>query len=150
MTHLAKKELARYERNGHPVSFIVLDIDHFKMINDQYGHEAGDYVLTEVARVIKQQLRTQDLISRWGGEEFLAILPDTTIDDAHNGAERIREGLLAHEWRPPNGESISLTISAGVSELRPDDDFNSAINRADRALYSGKEGGRNRVELEAV
>jgi diguanylate cyclase (GGDEF)-like protein len=103
-----------------------------------------------VAGVIKLQLRAQDLIARWGGEEFLAILPDTTIADAHNGAERIREGLLAHEWRVPNGELISLTISAGVSELRPDDDFNSAINRADRALYSGKEGGRNRVELEAV
>lgn len=150
MTYLAKKELARYERNGHPVSFIVLDIDHFKMINDQHGHEAGDYVLKEVARVIKQQLRTQDMIARWGGEEFLAILPDTGIEAAHHGAERIREGLLFHDWRVPTGESIALTISAGVSELRPDDDFNSAINRADRALYSGKESGRNRVEREAV
>jgi diguanylate cyclase (GGDEF)-like protein len=149
MTHLAKKELSRYERSGHPVSFIVLDIDHFKVINDQHGHDAGDYVLTEVARVIQERLRTQDLIARWGGEEFLAILPETTLKDALAGAERIREGLLAHEWRVPNGELITLTISAGVSEFRPDDDFNSAINRADRALFSSKERGRNRVELEA-
>lgn len=150
MTDLAKKELSRYERNGHPVSFIVLDVDHFKVINDEHGHEAGDYVLTQVARVIKEQLRTQDLVARWGGEEFLALLPDTTTEDARIGAERVREGLLAQEWRIPSGEVVSLTISAGVSELRPEDDFNSAINRADRALFSSKERGRNRVELGIV
>ena len=147
MTHLAKKELSRHERSGHPVSFIVLDVDHFKVINDQHGHEAGDYVLTQVARVIKEQLRTQDMVARWGGEEFLVLLPDTTIDDAQIGAERVRQGLLDHEWRVPSGELITLTISAGVSELNRSDDFNSAINRADRALYNSKERGRNRVEL---
>jgi len=77
MTNLAKKEVARFERKGHPVSFIVLDIDHFKTINDQHGHEAGDYVLNQAADVIKCQLRAQDLVSRWGGEEFLVMLPDT-------------------------------------------------------------------------
>ena len=148
MTHMARKEMSKYERSGHPVSFIILDIDHFKMINDQYGHEAGDYVLQEVARVIQEHVRTQDLIARWGGEEFLVILPDTTLQDAQAGAERIRRGLLAHEWLTPDGKIIELTISAGVSEYRPDDDFNSAINRADHALYRGKDGGRNRVELE--
>jgi diguanylate cyclase (GGDEF)-like protein len=149
MTNLAKREFSRFERGGHPVSFIVLDIDHFKMINDRYGHEVGDHILTEVARVIRKQLRTQDLVARWGGEEFLVVLPDTPLNDARAGAERIREGLLAHEWQAPNGDLIDLTISAGVSEIRRDDDFNSAINRADRALYSSKDGGRNRVELEA-
>ncbi|TGN39838.1 GGDEF domain-containing protein [Marinobacter confluentis] len=150
MTYLAKKELARFERSGHPVSFIVLDIDHFKTINDQYGHEAGDFVLQEVARVIQEQLRAQDLVARWGGEEFLAILPDTTIDEASVGAERIRKGLLGNQWTTPGGDVLELTVSAGVSEYRPDDDLNAAINRADRALYRGKEGGRNRVELEAA
>ncbi len=150
MTHLAKKEMSRYERNGHPVSFVILDIDHFKSINDQHGHEAGDYVLKEAARVIKDQLRDQDLIARWGGEEFLVILPDTTLNDALAGAERIREGLVAHKFRAPNGKPITLTISAGVSEFRADDDLNAAINRADRALFRGKESGRNRVELEVV
>jgi diguanylate cyclase len=150
MTQLAKKELSRYERNGYPLSVILLDIDHFKVINDRYGHEAGDYVLKEVARVIKEQLRTQDLIARWGGEEFLVILPDTSIGRAEAGAERIRTGLLAHHWQTPGGEEVELTISAGVSEFRPGDDLNAAINRADRALYRGKNNGRNRVELEAV
>jgi diguanylate cyclase (GGDEF)-like protein len=148
MTHLARKEVSKFERSGHPISFIILDIDHFKLINDQYGHEAGDYVLQEVSRVIREQLRTQDLIARWGGEEFLVILPDTTLQDALAGAERIRNGLMDHDWRTPDGQTVELTISAGVSEYRADDDFNSAINRADHALLRGKEGGRNRVELE--
>lgn len=150
MMHMARKEISKYARSGHPVSFIILDIDHFKMINDRYGHEAGDHVLQEAARVIQEQLRTQDLVARWGGEEFLVILPNTVLQDAQAGAERIRQGLLAHEWRIPDGQIVELTISAGVSEYRPDDDFNSAINRADHALYRGKAGGRNRVELEVV
>lgn len=150
MTYLAEKELARFQRSGHPVAFLVLDIDHFKTINDQYGHETGDRVLEEVAAIIKAQLRTQDLVARWGGEEFLAVLPDTGLGSARASAERVREALLAHDWIAKTGERIDLTISAGVSELRRSDDLNSAINRADRALYRGKEGGRNRVELEAV
>jgi len=150
MTNLAKKEVARFERKGHPVSFIVLDIDHFKTINDQHGHEAGDYVLNQAADVIKCQLRAQDLVSRWGGEEFLVMLPDTALNDARAGAERIRAGFMQHPWHLPGGERIRLTISAGVSEFCQEDDFNAAINRADRALYSSKEGGRNRVETERV
>lgn len=150
MTYLVEKELARFQRNGHPVAFMVLDIDHFKAINDQYGHETGDRVLEDVASIIKAQLRTQDLIARWGGEEFLAVLPDTGLQSAQASAERVREALLAHDWRAPNGEQIDITISAGVSEFRGNDDLNSAINRADRALYRSKELGRNRVELEAV
>ena len=150
MTYLVEKELARYQRSGHPVAFLVFDIDHFKAINDQHGHEAGDRVLEKVASIIKAQLRTQDLIARWGGEEFLAVLPDTGLSSAQASAERVREALLAHDWLAKTGERIDITLSAGVSEFRRDDDLNSAINRADRALYRSKEGGRNRVELEAV
>ncbi|MCR8915218.1 diguanylate cyclase [Marinobacter panjinensis] len=150
MTYLVEKELARFQRNGNPVAFLVLDIDHFKAINDQYGHELGDRVLEDVAGIIKAQLRTQDLIARWGGEEFLAVLPDTRIQSAQASAERVREALMTHDWRAPNGERIDITISAGVSEFRRDDDLNSAISRADRALYRSKERGRNRVELETV
>ncbi|NMT63403.1 diguanylate cyclase [Marinobacter orientalis] len=150
MTCLVEKELARFRRNGHPVAFLVLDIDHFKAINDQYGHETGDRVLEDVAGIIKTRLRTQDLIARWGGEEFLAVLPDTGIQSGQASAERVREALLTHDWLAPNGERIDLTISAGVSEFRAEDDLNSAINRADRALYRSKELGRNRVELEVV
>ncbi|WP_256713503.1 MULTISPECIES: GGDEF domain-containing protein [Marinobacter] len=150
MTELAEKELARFQRTGRPVAFLVLDIDHFKAINDRHGHEVGDRVLIEVANLIKAQLRTQDLISRWGGEEFLAVLPDTGLDSAQASAERMRKALLAHDWLATTGESIDLTISAGASELRPGDNLNSAISRADRALYRSKEGGRNRVELETI
>ncbi len=150
MTYLAEKELARFQRNGHPVAFLVLDIDHFKVINDEHGHEAGDRVLEDVAGIIKDQLRTQDLIARWGGEEFLAVLPDTELRSAQASAERVRQALMSREWQAPSGERIDITISAGVSEFRSDDDLNSAINRADRALYRSKEGGRNRVELEVV
>ena len=106
--------------------------------------------MIEVANLIKAQLRTQDLISRWGGEEFLAVLPDTGLDSAQASAERMRKALLAHDWLATTGESIDLTISAGASELRPGDNLNSAISRADRALYRSKEGGRNRVELETI
>lgn len=150
MTYLVEKELARFQRNGHPVAFVVLDIDHFKAINDQYGHETGDRVLEDVASIIKAQLRTQDLIARWGGEEFLAVLPDTDLQSAHASAERVRQALLAHDWPAPNDEQIDITISAGVSEFRGKDDLNSAISRADHALYRSKERGRNRVELEVV
>lgn len=150
LAYLAEKELARFQRSGHPVAFLLLDIDHFKGINDQYGHETGDRVLEEVAAIIRAQLRTQDLVARWGGEEFLAVLPDTGLESAQASAERVREALRAHDWTAKTGERIDLTISAGVSELRGSDDLNSAINRADRALYRSKEGGRNRVEREAV
>ncbi|MCL7943984.1 diguanylate cyclase [Marinobacter sp. ATCH36] len=150
MTYLVEKELARFQRNGHPVAFLVLDIDHFKLINDQYGHELGDRVLEDVASIIKAQLRTQDLIARWGGEEFLAVLPDTGLQNAEASAERVREALLAHSWLAPDGEQIDITISAGVSEFRKSDDLNTAISRADHALYRSKERGRNRVELEVV
>ncbi|MFO7993618.1 MAG: diguanylate cyclase [Marinobacter sp.] len=150
MTYLVEKELARFQRNGHPVAFLVLDIDHFKAINDEHGHETGDRVLEDVADIIRAQFRTQDLIARWGGEEFLAVLPDTRLHRAQASAERVRQALLAHDWLAPNGDSIDITISAGVSEFRGDDDLNSAINRADRALYRSKELGRNRVELEVV
>lgn len=150
MTYLAEKELARSQRSGHPLSFLLLDLDHFKVINDRYGHEAGDRVLKEVAVVIWQQLRKHDLLARWGGEEFLAILPDTDLDSATVSAERIRAALLGHAWPAPTGEPMQITLSAGVSELQPGDDLAAAINRADRALYRGKEGGRNRVESEAA
>ncbi|WP_372971409.1 GGDEF domain-containing protein [Marinobacter sp.] len=150
MTYLVEKELARFQRNGHPVAFLVLDIDHFKAINDEHGHETGDRVLEDVADIIRAQFRTQDLTARWGGEEFLAVLPDTGLHRAQASAERVRQALLAHDWLAPNGDSIDITISAGVSEFRGDDDLNSAINRADRALYRSKELGRNRVELEVV
>lgn len=150
MAYLAEKELARFQRSGHPVGFLLLDVDHFKSINDAYGHEAGDRVLVCVADVIRKELRAQDLIGRWGGEEFLAILPDTDSEKARASAERVRNAFLAKDWKAITGGDVEVTISIGVSELRAGEDLSAAVSRADRALYRGKSSGRNRVELDTV
>ncbi len=150
MTYLAEKELARFQRSGHPVGFLLLDVDHFKSINDAYGHETGDRVLSCVADVIRKELRAQDLAGRWGGEEFLAILPDTDSGKAQASAERVRNAFLAKDWKAIIGGEVDITVSIGVSELRPDEDLSTAVSRADAALYRGKTSGRNRVELETV
>tara|TARA_R110002167_G_scaffold108665_3_gene277386 strand:- start:1272 stop:2399 length:1128 start_codon:yes stop_codon:yes gene_type:complete len=145
---LAEKEIARFRRSKHPVAFMLLDVDHFKLINDHYGHEMGDKILAEIGRLIPAQLRTQDIVARWGGEEFLVILPDTGIESALASAERIRNALRSHDWAATTGEPIEVTISIGVSEMCENDDRGSVISRADRALYRGKAGGRDRVEQE--
>jgi len=150
MTYLAEKELARFQRSGHPVAFLLLDVDHFKSINDGFGHETGDRVLSRVADVIREQLRAQDLVGRWGGEEFLAILPDTDSAKAQASAERVRNAFLATDWKAIIGGETDVTVSIGVSELRTGEDLSNAVSRADAALYRGKTGGRNRVELEAL
>lgn len=149
-TYLAENELARFQRSGHPAGFLLLDIDHFKRINDAYGHETGDRVLILVADVIREELRSQDLIGRWGGEEFLAILPNTDADKAWASAERIRKAFMTRDWKASTGVGEDMTISIGVSELHQNDDLGSVIGRADTALYKSKSGGRNRVELEIM
>jgi diguanylate cyclase (GGDEF)-like protein len=146
MIDLAEKELARYQRSQHPIGLLLLDIDHFKSINDSHGHEVGDKVLVAVANTIKADLRSQDLIARWGGEEFLVLLPDTDLEQARASAERIRQALMQKRWSFGD-QSVAVTISVGVSEFQEDDGLQSAINRADRALYSSKDNGRNRVEV---
>jgi diguanylate cyclase (GGDEF)-like protein len=146
MIDLAERELARFQRSRHPIGLLLLDIDHFKVINDSHGHELGDKVLVDVANGIKAVLRSQDLIARWGGEEFLAILPDTNLEQARASAERVRQALMQQRWCF-DGQSVAVTISVGVSEFQEDDSLTSAINRADRALYRCKDNGRNRVEV---
>ena len=149
-SYVAEKEIARFQRTGHSVAFMLLDVDHFKIINDRYGHEAGDRILTEIGQLIPAQLRTQDLVARWGGEEFLVILPGTGIDNALASAERVRDALLSHDWKATAGVTMDVTISVGVSELCESDDIASVVRRADQALYRGKAGGRNRVEQEEI
>lgn len=150
MTYLAEKELARFQRSGHPVGFLLLDVDHFKSINDAYGHETGDGVLRSVADLIRRELRAQDMVGRWGGEEFLAVLPDTDSGKAQASAERVRNAFLEKDWAEIAGGDVEVTISIGVSELRAGDDLSTAVSRADTALYRSKNSGRNRVELETV
>ncbi|RBW50657.1 GGDEF domain-containing protein [Marinobacter sp. F3R11] len=145
-SYLAENEIARFRRTGHPVSFMLVDVDHFKSINDRYGHETGDRVLAEIGNLIPAQLRTQDIVARWGGEEFLIILPGTGIDSAMVSAERVGDALRNHNWESVTGRVLNVTVSAGVSELREGDDMASVVSRADQALYCGKAGGRDRVE----
>jgi diguanylate cyclase (GGDEF)-like protein len=145
---LAEKEIVRFQSAGHPASFLLLDIDHFKRLNDTYGHELGDKVLTETGRVMRAHVRAEDVVTRWGGEEFLIILPDTDIKRALASAERICSAMRHHNWQQVTDEPIAVTVSAGVSELCENDDMAAVIRRADEALYRAKDAGRDRAEQE--
>ncbi len=146
MVHLAEKEIARWNRNPSNLAFLLLDIDHFKPLNDRYGHELGDRILSDISTVITNALREQDFVGRWGGEEFLAVLPETDCDQAFISAERVRKAVAETIWEC-EGARLSVTISIGVSQYGTNEDLKSVIARADKALYQGKSNGRNRVEL---
>lgn len=138
----ALREIARARRTGHPLSFVLFDVDHFKAVNDTYGHLAGDIVLREVSRTMTELPRGGDTAVRWGGEEFLVILTDVGIDGARVFAERVRRAI--EELRI--GSIGPVTISAGISELElGEDEPGAAIARADASLYLAKSHGRNRV-----
>ena len=129
-----------------PLSVLVLDADHFKTINDRFGHAVGDVTLVRIADVARHQLRTGDFIARMGGEEFVLLLPGAAADVASAVAERIR-AAIQQDVRRPDGRPV--TVSLGIAQRQPDDDFDSLLNRADRALYEAKTGGRNRFALAA-
>ncbi len=138
-------EFDRSRRYIHQLSAISLDLDHFKNVNDQFGHAAGDDVLRALAQICGAQLRTVDVPARIGGEEFAILLPETAAAAAADVAERIR-AALAQAPIPSGGESIAITASFGVTELRRDDAKpEDALTRADKALYDAKHAGRNRV-----
>jgi len=133
------------ERTGELFSLMVADIDHFKRINDRYGHDAGDVVLKRVARRIRDVLRKYDSAYRYGGEEIAIILPKTNMQQALGIAERLRRTIEQRKFRGPSNRLIDATISVGVAQYRPDDDPDSLFKRADQQLYKAKESGRNRV-----
>ncbi|MBN3574815.1 GGDEF domain-containing protein [Vibrio neptunius] len=143
LEELLPKELARSSRHRQPLSVLLLDIDHFKKVNDTYGHQAGDRVLRTTGKLLILQTRKDDLSFRYGGEEFLVLLPNTDIDNAMIVAEKLREAIKRARMLPTNVESC--TASFGVTEFNGDDDWKSVIERADRALYNAKENGRDRV-----
>ena len=124
----------------------MLDIDHFKKINDSYGHPAGDYVLAEVSRLIQTKIRAEDILARFGGEEFSLILREQSAGEAALVCERIRQSIESREFLH-NGTTISLTISIGVATLESDNysSWNAFVQAADDALYRAKREGRNRV-----
>jgi len=142
------KELARSERDGVCVSIIMVDIDHFKMVNDTYGHIAGDAVLRITAQKMHSMERPYDSIGRYGGEEFLVVLPECCIESAATFAERLRSCISSDSMDTPEG-MIPVTISLGVATSGRDgrQDEHSLVRLADAALYKAKENGRNRVEF---
>jgi len=133
-----------------PVSLLMLDIDHFKQFNDKFGHLLGDEVLKIVARVLMNTLKGRDVVARFGGEEFIVMLPETNIESAMIVAEILRNNIASKELKQKNtGENYgAITISIGVAHFRPGDDMQSLIKRADDALYKSKRNGRNCVTRE--
>jgi diguanylate cyclase len=136
---------------NEPLSLLMFDIDHFKSFNDSYGHLTGDQVLRLVGMSLKQTIKGQDITARYGGEEFAVVLPNTALRQALTVADHIRRAVMAKELKKKStGEILGrVTISVGVSMLKPGDDTDSLIERADACLYAAKRAGRNRVICEA-
>jgi diguanylate cyclase (GGDEF)-like protein len=142
---LAERDLARARRYGRRLSLLAIDLDHFKQVNDRYGHAAGDAVLIAVAQALIEQTREHDLVGRLGGEELALVLPETGLEAAQQLAQRIRAHIRSL-MPESDGVRIPITVSLGVAEARPDDlSVQALLKRADRALYQAKEYGRDRV-----
>ncbi|WLQ12442.1 GGDEF domain-containing protein [Hahella aquimaris] len=144
MQQQLEKEYFRYKRHGSHFSVILLDIDHFKMINDTYGHDAGDFVLMKISELLVNACRKMDMAARWGGEEFLIQLPDTSLVQALTLAERLRKSIETSPLQYKNQE-ISYTISCGVCSISQAKDLASLLKQADVNLYQAKIKGRNMV-----
>jgi len=142
-----KLEITRARRYGFRMTLMLFDIDHFKQINDRYGHAVGDLVLSRMGKLLKEQVRTTDIAARWGGEEFVIALPHVGIDGAAVVAARIRIACQEMEIVTEKGEQVPTTISIGVAELGREDTLHSLTERADHGMYLAKRRGRNRVVI---
>jgi diguanylate cyclase (GGDEF)-like protein len=140
-----EREMARCQRHGRPLALLFFDIDHFKLVNDNFGHLSGDHVLREVADLVREQVRREDCFARCGGEEFAVVLTETGLEAAREFAERLRERVEAHEFKF-GSELVPVTVSVGVAALgrdkRESADFLAVV---DALLYEAKSAGRNRV-----
>ncbi|MDX9859504.1 MAG: diguanylate cyclase [Rhodospirillales bacterium] len=145
-----KVEMNRAKRYGHPLSCVILDLDHFKRVNDTHGHPAGDSVLRSVAQVLQSNCRSADVLARYGGEEFVGILPETTIEGAASMAEKVRMAIESMAVAVADGQDVRITASFGVAGVTQSDgaeiDEDELTRLADQALYRAKTTGRNRVE----
>jgi len=143
-----KEEIARTVRYGHGLAVCLLDVDHFKKVNDSHGHQAGDEVLVEVARRLRAVTRDSDCVIRWGGEEFLVVFPETDVPEASGIVGRFRIEMSGTSIPVLDGsEELVVTISGGVAEHEEGDTLEGLVARADAALYRAKETGRNRLLL---
>jgi diguanylate cyclase len=149
MNELMVIEKSRQARSGQAMSVVMIDIDLFKRINDTYGHHGGDLVLKTFAQVIRRGLRAVDVLGRWGGEEFLLLLPDTPLSEAELCVERMRTNL-ARLGADAIAPGLRVTFSAGISLCPPDTPLEAAIDRADQAMYRAKTQGRNCTVLDVV
>lgn len=139
------QETARTRRQGLPLTVMLIDLDHFKRVNDEYGHNVGDRVLRGVSRCLSDHARKMDVVGRWGGEEFLVILPGTPVLEALETAERLRAVIEAC----PNETKGAITASFGIAQYRAGEAVETLLERADRTLYGAKGAGRNQVSGEA-
>ncbi|MDP3449913.1 MAG: GGDEF domain-containing protein [Anaerolineaceae bacterium] len=142
MSQYIQMEYTRSKRSIKPFGLIMADVDDFKRVNDNYGHAAGDLVLIELAGLLSATLRSQDLIARWGGEEFLILLPETDFEGVQIAAEKVRD-LIAHSSVPYQGHDIQITLSIGGVVCEREAHWDDCIKIADRALYYGKAHGKN-------
>lgn len=145
--HLSERlavEQRQQRQHGQPMCLALIDIDHFKRVNDLYGHAVGDAVLCHFATTLHGALRASDFAGRWGGEEFLMVAPQASLEDTLAVVERLRAVIQATSFEAM-APGLSVTFSAGITEVAPDEDLQSAIDRADRALYRAKQSGRNRA-----
>lgn len=144
ITSLIQHEIIRFERMKRPFCLLIADIDHFKNVNDVHGHECGDQVLIALADSLDKNTKKQDIVSRWGGEEFIILLPETTASQGLISAERLRQAI--EELRVSyGGETVQITISVGLAEYAKGQSFNQIVRAADDLLYQAKRTGRNRV-----
>jgi diguanylate cyclase (GGDEF)-like protein len=142
-----KSEIECWQRYQTPLSVMVLDVDFFKQVNDNYGHEAGDQVLKIISTQMEELTRNSDTVSRWGGDEFVVILPHTILKDACLLAERIRDAIL-HNPLIYQEEQVNFTVSIGVAVMNDDlSNGDELIVKADLCLFKGKEAGRNNVSI---
>lgn len=137
-----RSEVHRFERSGAPFSVAMGDLDDFKRINDSRGHDCGDYVLTAIADILRTKVRKQDAIARWGGEEFILLLPGANLEGGQKVAEGVRERIAAESFTY-KGAAVSVTITLGVCEFSKELGIDGTIRKADKALYVGKQKGKN-------
>ncbi|MEA3554719.1 MAG: diguanylate cyclase [Campylobacterota bacterium] len=151
-TKISEHTLDLAARDNNDVSVIILDIDNFKKINDTYGHQIGDKVIIELANKLIKFQRRSDIICRYGGEEFVILLPNTSIDGAFTVAKKIRKDVELLQIKIDNNKDLKFTISLGVSQVSCDDEINieASLKRADTALYKAKDSGRNMVCIERL
>ena len=142
-------EIARAERLGSALTLVLADLDDFKAVNDAHGHAVGDDVLRTFASTLRTTVRDSDLAGRWGGEEFLLLLPGADAVGAAQLADRVREAFVERSSIGRDGEVVSVTCSFGVAQYRPGDGQRELFGAADRALYQAKRAGKNRVEIDA-